>query len=61
MLTGKQLEAYLAYAVLGRKLPQRERIGPRPGAPRKGPARDEGRRRGAIRGCTYWIGWRYVD
>ena len=28
--------------VLGRKLPQRERIGPRPGPPRKGPARDEG-------------------
>ena len=42
MLTGKYLEAYLAYAVLGRKLPQRERIGPRPGSPRKGPARDEG-------------------
>jgi hypothetical protein len=42
MLTGKQLEAYLAYAVLGRKLPQRGRIGPRAGTPRKGPARDEG-------------------
>jgi len=41
MLTGKQLEAYLAYVVLGRKLPQRERIGPRSGPPRKGPARDE--------------------
>ena len=27
--------------VLGRKLPQRGRIGPRPGPPRKGPARDE--------------------
>ena len=27
--------------VLGRKLPQRERIGPRSGPPRKGPARDE--------------------
>ena len=40
MLTGKQLEAYLAYTVLGRKLPQRERIGPRCGPPRKGPARD---------------------
>ena len=42
MLIGKQLEAYLAYVVLGRKLPQRERIGPRSGPPRKGPARDEG-------------------
>jgi len=41
MRTGKQLEAYLAYVVLGRKLPQRERIGPRSGPPRKGPARDE--------------------
>ena len=41
MLTGKQLEAYLAHVVFGRKLPQRERIGPRFGAPRKGPARDE--------------------
>ena len=41
MLTGKHLEAYLAHAVLGRKLPQRERIGPR-SVPRKGPARDEG-------------------
>jgi len=36
MLTGKQLEAYLAHVVLGRKLPQRERIGPRTGPPRKG-------------------------
>ena len=27
--------------VLGRKLPKRERIGARPGPPRKGPARDE--------------------
>ena len=26
MLTGKRLEDYLAYVVLGRKLPQRERI-----------------------------------
>jgi len=42
MLTGKHLEAYLAHVVLGRKLPQRERIGPRPGPARKGPARDEG-------------------
>jgi hypothetical protein len=42
MLTGKQLEGYLAHAVLGRKLPQRERIGPRSGPPRKGPQRDEG-------------------
>jgi hypothetical protein len=41
MLTGKHLEAYLAYAVHGRKLPQRERIAPRSGPPRKGPARDE--------------------
>ena len=41
MLTGKQLEAYLAHVVLGRKLPQREHIGPREGPPRKGPARDE--------------------
>jgi len=41
MLTGKNLEAYLAHVILGRKFPQRERIGPRPGAPRKGPARDE--------------------
>ena len=41
MLTGKHLEAYLAHVVLGRKLPQRERIGPRPGPPRKSPARDE--------------------
>lgn len=41
MLTGKQLEAYLAHAVLGRKLPQRERIAPRSGSPHKGPARDE--------------------
>ena len=41
MLIGKQLEAYLAYAVLGRKLPQWERIGSRSGPPRKGPARDE--------------------
>jgi hypothetical protein len=41
MLTGKHLEAYLAHVVLGRKLPQRGRIGPRPGPPRKGPARDE--------------------
>ena len=40
MLTGKRLEAYLAHAVLGRKLPQFERIGPRCGPPRKGPARD---------------------
>jgi hypothetical protein len=42
MLTGKQLQVYLAHTVLGRKLPQRECIGPRPGPPRKGPARDEG-------------------
>src|SRR5580658_8006319 len=42
MLTGKHLEAYLAHAVLGRKLPQREHISPRSGPPRKGPARDEG-------------------
>ncbi len=41
MLTGKRLEDYLAYVVLGRKLPQRERIGPRSGPPRRGPARDE--------------------
>jgi len=41
MLTGKHLEAYLAHVVLGRKLPQRERIGPRSRPPRKGPARDE--------------------
>ena len=41
MLTGKNLEAYLAYVIWGRKLPKRERIGPRPGPPRKGPARDE--------------------
>ena len=41
MLTGKQLEVYLAYVVLGRKLPQRQRIGSRPGPPRRGPARDE--------------------
>jgi hypothetical protein len=41
MLTGRHLQAYLAHAVLGRRLPQRERIGPRPGLPRKGPARDE--------------------
>jgi hypothetical protein len=44
MLTGKHLEAYLAHVVLGRKLPQRERIGPRSGPPRKGPLRDEGYR-----------------
>jgi len=42
MLTGKNLEAYIAHVMLGRKLPQRERVGPRPGAPRRGPARDEG-------------------
>jgi hypothetical protein len=42
MLTGKHLEAYLAHAVLGRKSPQRERIGPRSGPSRRGPARDEG-------------------
>lgn len=41
MLSGKQLEAYLAHAIHGRKLPRSERIGPRPGPPRKGPARDE--------------------
>jgi hypothetical protein len=41
MLTGKHLEAYLAHVVLERKLPQRERISPRSGPPRKGPARDE--------------------
>jgi hypothetical protein len=41
MFTGKQLEVYLAYVVLGRKLPQQERIGPRSGPPRKGPVRDE--------------------
>ena len=41
MLTGKNLQAYLAHVVLGRKLPQRERIGLRAGPPRKGPARDE--------------------
>ena len=41
MLTGKHLQAYLAHVVLGRKLPQRERISPRSGPPRKGPARDE--------------------
>src|ERR1035438_9571510 len=41
MLTGKQLEAYLAHVVLGRKLPQRERIGPRSGPPRKGRDRNE--------------------
>jgi hypothetical protein len=41
MLTGKHLEAYLAHVVLGPKLPHRERIGPRSGPPRKGPARDE--------------------
>lgn len=41
MLTGKNLKAYLAHVVLGRKLPQRERIGPRKGPPRKGPARDK--------------------
>jgi hypothetical protein len=41
MLTGKHFEAYLAHVVLERKLPQRERIGPRSGPPRKGPARDE--------------------
>jgi hypothetical protein len=41
MLTGKNLEAYLAHVIWGRKLPQRERIGPRSGPPRKGPARDE--------------------
>jgi len=32
---------YPAHVVLGRKLPQREHIGPRSGPPRKGPARDE--------------------
>jgi hypothetical protein len=41
MRTGKQLKAYLAHVVFGRKLPQRERTGPRSGPPRKGPARDE--------------------
>jgi hypothetical protein len=41
MLTGKQLEVYLAHVVLGRKLPQRERVGPQSRPPRKGPARDE--------------------
>jgi hypothetical protein len=41
MLTGKRLEVYLAHVLLGRKLPQRERIGPRLGPPRKGPARDD--------------------
>jgi hypothetical protein len=41
MLTGKRLEAYLAHVILGRKLPQQERIGPRSGPPRKGPVRDE--------------------
>lgn len=41
MLTGKNLQAYLAYVVLGRKLPQRERVAPRTGPPRSGPARDE--------------------
>jgi hypothetical protein len=41
MLSGKQLEAYLAHVVLGRKLPKRERIGARPGPPRNGPVRDE--------------------
>jgi hypothetical protein len=41
MLTGKHLEAYLAHVVLGRKLLQRERIGPRSGPPRKGAPRDE--------------------
>jgi hypothetical protein len=42
MPIGKHLEAYLAHVVLGRRLPQRERIGPRSGPPRKRPARDEG-------------------
>ena len=38
----KQLEAYLAYQIHGRKLPQSERIGPRPGPPRRTQAiRDE--------------------
>ena len=41
MFTGKHFEAYLAHVVLERKLPERERIGPRVGPPRKGPARDE--------------------
>jgi hypothetical protein len=41
MLTGKHLQAYLAHAVLGRKLPHRERTGPRSGPSRQGPARDE--------------------
>ena len=36
-----ELEVYLAHVVFGRKLPKRERIGPRSGPPRKGPARDE--------------------
>jgi len=36
------LQAYLDHVLLGRKLPQRERIGPRSGPPRKGPVRDEG-------------------
>jgi hypothetical protein len=41
MLSGEQLEAYLAHVVLGRKLRQRERIRSRSGPPRQGPARDE--------------------
>ena len=42
MLTGKHLQAYLDHVLLGRKLPQPDRIVPRSRPPRKGPDRDEG-------------------
>ena len=74
MLTGKHLQAYLAYTILGRKLPQRERIGPRPGptAPGSGTRRrlqgldpDAGLlclwSRRPLRGGTYGDGWWDVD
>ncbi len=41
MLTGKHLRSFLAHAVLGRKLPQRDRIGSRNERLRRGPPRDE--------------------
>jgi DNA replication protein DnaC len=41
MFTAKELKAYLAHVVLGRELPRRERLCPRTGPPRKGPAPDE--------------------
>jgi hypothetical protein len=42
MMLGKDLEVYLAHAILGRKLPKRERMGSRLGRRRKGPVRDDG-------------------